>query len=152
MIKQNIFRGVNKRRHKMDISAIVVSAISAISTIIIALITHRTKNEIKTQNELLEESKKYTDERDEQMLKELDRVKNDLSSIKNSVEEYNTEMLAQICTNFIILVIGRIKQGHEIDDTTKKHFYKQYDIYTNQLKLNSYVHEAVAKLQKEGKL
>jgi hypothetical protein len=136
----------------MDISQIIVSAIGAISTVIIAIITHRTKNEIKTQNELLEESKKYTDERDEQMLKELDRVKNDLSNIKNSVEEYNTEMLTQICTNFIILIIGRIKQGHEIDDTTKKHFYKQYDIYTNQLKLNSYVHEAVAKLQKEGKL
>lgn len=136
----------------MDISQIIVSAIGAISTVIIAIITHRTKNEIKTQNELLEESKKYTDERDEQMLKELDRVKNDLSNIKNSVEEYNTEMLTQICTNFIILIIGRIKQGHEIDDTTKKHFYKQYDIYANQLKLNSYVHEAVAKLQKEGKL
>ena len=80
----------------MDISQIIVSAIGAISTVIIAIITHRTKNEIKTQNELLEESKKYTDERDEQMLKELDRVKNDLSNIKNSVEEYNTEMLTQI--------------------------------------------------------
>lgn len=136
----------------MDLSAIVTSAISAISTIVIAIITHKTNNKIKSQNELLEESKKYSDEHDEQMLKELDGFKNDLSIIKNSVEEYNTEMLAQICTNFIILVIGRIKQGHEIDDTTKKHFYKQYDIYTNQLKLNSYVHEAVTKLQKEGKL
>jgi len=129
----------------MDLSVIVTSAISSISAIIIAIITHRTNNKIKAQNALLEESKKYSDEHDEQILK-------DLSNIKNSVEEYNTEMLAQICTNFIILVIGRIKQGHEIDDTTKKHFYKQYDIYTNQLKLNSYVHEAVAKLQKEGKL
>lgn len=129
----------------MDISTIVTSAISAISTIVIAIITHKTNNKIKSQSALLEESKKYSDEHDEQILK-------DLSNIKNSVEEYNTEMLAQICTNFIILVIGRIKQGHEIDDTTKKHFYKQYDIYTNQLKLNSYVHEAVAKLQKEGKL
>lgn len=136
----------------MDLSAIVTSAISAISTIVIAIITHRTNNKIKSQNELLEESKKYTDEHDKQMLKELDEFKNDLSIIKKSVEEYNTELLAQICTNFIILVIGRIKQGHEIDDTTKKHFYKQYDIYTNQLKLNSYVHEAVVKLQKEGKL
>lgn len=136
----------------MEISAIVVSAIGAVSSIIIAIITHRTNNKIKTQNALLEESKEYSDKHDEQMLKELDTFKKDLSIIKNSVEEYNTEMLAQICTNFIILVIGRIKQGHEIDDTTKKHFYKQYDIYTNQLKLNSYVHEAVAKLQKEGKL
>lgn len=136
----------------MEISAIVVSAIGAVSSIIIAIITHRTNNKIKNQNELLEESKKYTDEHYKQMLKELDEFKNDLSIIKKSVEEYNTELLAQICTNFIILVIGRIKQGHEIDDTTKKHFYKQYDIYTNQLKLNSYVHEAVAKLQKEGKL
>lgn len=136
----------------MDLSAIVTSAISAISTIVIAIITHKTNNKIKSQNELLEESKRYSDEHDEQMLKDLDTFKKDLSIIKNSVEEYNTEMLAQICTNFIILVIGRIKQGHEIDDTTKKHFYKQYDIYTNQLKLNSYVHEAVTKLQKEGKL
>ena len=136
----------------MDLSAIVTSAISAISTIALAIITHKTNNKIKSQNELLEESKRYSDEHDEQMLKDLDTFKKDLSIIKNLVEEYNTEMLAQICTNFIILVIGRIKQGHEIDDTTKKHFYKQYDIYTNQLKLNSYVHEAVAKLQKEGKL
>ena len=136
----------------MEISAIVVSAIGAVSSIIIAIITHRTNNKIKTQNALLEESKEYSDKHDEQMLKELDTFKNDLSIIKNSVEEYNTELLAQICTNFIILVIGRIKQGHEIDDTTKKHFYKQYDIYTNQLKLNSYVNEAVAKLKKEGKL
>ena len=136
----------------MEISAIVVSAIGAVSSIIIAIITHRTNNKIKTQNAILEESKEYSDKHDEQMLKELDTFKNDLSIIKNSVEEYNTELLAQICTNFIILVIARIKQGHEIDDTTKKHFYKQYDIYTNQLKLNSYVHEAVAKLQKEGKL
>nr|DAN83912.1 MAG TPA: hypothetical protein [Caudoviricetes sp.] len=128
----------------MDLSAIVTSAISAISTIVIAIITHKTNNKIKSQNELLEESKRYSDEHDEQMLKDLDTFKKDLSIIKNSVEEYNTEMLAQICTNFIILVIGRIKQGHEIDDTTKKHFYKQYDIYTNQLKLNSYIHEAVA--------
>mgnify|MGYP000852175745 CR=1 FL=1 len=136
----------------MEISAIIVSAIGAVSSIIIAIITHRTNNKIKTQNALLEESKEYSDKHDEQMLKELDGLKNDLSKIKKSVEEYNTELLAQICTNFIILVISRIRQGHEIDDTTKKHFYKQYDIYTNQLKLNSYVHEAVSKLQKEGKL
>lgn len=136
----------------MDLSAIAGTIISSISAIIIAIITHRTNNKIKAQNALLEESKRYSDEHDEQMLKDLDTFKKDLSIIKNSVEEYNTELLAQICTNFIILVIGRIKQGHEIDDTTKKHFYKQYDIYTNQLKLNSYVHEAVAKLQKEGKL
>ena len=122
----------------MDISAIIVSAISAISAIVIAIITHKTNNKIKTQNALLEESKEYSDKHDEQMLKELDGFKNDLSIIKNSVEAYNTELLAQICTNFIILVIGRIKQGHEIDDTTKKHFYKQYDIYTNQLKFNFY--------------
>ena len=133
----------------MEMLGIIVSSISSI---IIAIITHRTNNKIKTQNALLEESKEYSDKHYEQMLKELDGFKNDLSKIKKSVEEYNTELLAQICTNFIILVIGRIRQGHEIDDTTKKHFYKQYDIYTNQLKLNSYVHEAVAKLQKEGKL
>lgn len=133
----------------MEMLGIIVSSISSI---IIAIITHRTNNKIKTQNALLEESKKYSDEHDKQMLKELDEFKNDLSKIKKSVKEYNTELLAQICTNFIILVIGRIRQGHEIDDTTKKHFYKQYDIYANQLKLNSYVHEAVAKLQKEGKL
>lgn len=133
----------------MEMLGIIVSSISSI---IIAIITHRTNNKIKTQNALLEESKEYSDKQYEQMLKELDGFKNDLSIIKKSVEEYNTELLAQICTNFIILVIGRIKQGHEIDDTTKKHFYKQYDIYTNQLNLNSYVHEAVAKLQKEGKL
>ena len=93
----------------MDLSAIVTSAISAISTIVIAIITHRTNNKIKSQNELLEESKKYTDEHDKQMLKELDEFKNDLSIIKKSVEEYNTELLTQICTNFIILIIGRIK-------------------------------------------
>ena len=84
----------------MDLSGIIVSAISAISAIIIAIITHKTNNKIKSQNELLEESKRYSDEHNEQMLKDLDTFKKDLSIIKNSVEEYNTELLAQICTNF----------------------------------------------------
>lgn len=53
--------------------------------------------------------------------------------------------------NFIIRVLADIEQGEHIDEDELQCFWDNYDKYTA-LHGNSYVHEKVERLKREGKL
>ena len=55
------------------------------------------------------------------------------------------------CKNFLVQIIGDLERGKVIDKVTIERFWENYDQYTA-LGGNSYVHEAVEKLKREGKL
>lgn len=54
--------------------------------------------------------------------------------------------------NYLQQVISAIEGGTVVDESTKIRFGEVYDHYCNDLHLNSWVHSAVDKLRKEGKL
>lgn len=54
--------------------------------------------------------------------------------------------------NYLQQTISAIDSGEKLDKAAKERFYENYDHYTNDLGLNSWVHKEVDRLEKEGKL
>lgn len=54
--------------------------------------------------------------------------------------------------NYLQQAISAIDAGEKLDGAARERFYENYDHYTNDLKLNSWVHKEVSRLEKEGKL
>lgn len=54
--------------------------------------------------------------------------------------------------NYLQQTISAVKEGAVLDTAAKERFYENYDHYTNDLNLNSWVHSEVDELKKEGKL
>lgn len=54
--------------------------------------------------------------------------------------------------NYLQQAISAIDAGEKLDGAARERFYENYDHYTNDLHLNSWVHKEVSRLEKEGKL
>lgn len=54
--------------------------------------------------------------------------------------------------NYLQQTISAIDHGEKLDRAARERFYENYDHYTNDLNLNSWVHKEVERLEKEGKL
>lgn len=54
--------------------------------------------------------------------------------------------------NYLQQAISAIDAGEKLDGAARERFYENYDHYTNDLNLNSWVHKEVSRLEKEGKL
>lgn len=75
----------------------------------------------------------------------IDKMTNDLKTEIKKVD--------QSCSkNFLVQFLQRVEENEKIDEVEYERFYEVYDHYTNDLKLNSYIHRKVEKLEKEGKL
>lgn len=62
------------------------------------------------------------------------------------------EVDASTCKNFLVRVMADIEQGEQIDEIEKERFYETYAHYSNDLHLNTYIHDKYEKLKKAGKL
>lgn len=78
-------------------------------------------------------------------LKPLNDKIDDLAGQVNQVDVDNTK-------NYLQQTISAIKDGAVLDTAAKERFYENYDHYTNDLNLNSWVHSEVEELKKAGKL
>lgn len=78
-------------------------------------------------------------------LKPLNDKMDDLAEQVNQVDVDNTK-------NYLQQTISAIKDGAVLDTAAKERFYENYDHYTNELNLNSWVHSEVEDLKKAGKL
>lgn len=54
--------------------------------------------------------------------------------------------------NYLVQQIGEIDRNGSVDGATKVRFYEQLQHYEKDLKGNSYIHDEVDRLKKEGKL
>lgn len=54
--------------------------------------------------------------------------------------------------NYLQQIISEVDGGLKLDDATRIRFSEVLDHYTNDLHLNSWVHDAIERLKKEGKL
>lgn len=68
-----------------------------------------------------------------------------LSAQVNQVDIDNTK-------NYLQQTISAVSDGVKLDQAARERFYENYDHYTNDLNLNSWVHKEVERLEKEGKL
>ena len=75
----------------------------------------------------------------------IDKMTNDLKTEIKKVDESCSK-------NFLVQFLQRVEENEKIDEVEYERFYEVYDHYTNDLKLNSYIHRKVEKLEKEGKL
>lgn len=55
------------------------------------------------------------------------------------------------CKNYLVQTISKLDNGSTCDKIEIQRFWEEYDIYTK-AGGNSYIHSAVERLQKEGKL
>lgn len=62
------------------------------------------------------------------------------------------EVDASQCKNFLVRVMADIEQGNPIDEIEKERFYETYAHYSDDLHLNTYIHDKYEKLKKAGKL
>ena len=54
--------------------------------------------------------------------------------------------------NYLQQTISAIDAGEKLDRAARERFYENYDHYTNDLNLNSWVHKEVERLEKENKI
>ena len=59
---------------------------------------------------------------------------------------------ASMCKNFLVRVMSDLEQGNPIDEVEKERFYETYKHYSDDLHLNTYIHDKYEKLKKDGKL
>lgn len=78
-------------------------------------------------------------------LKPLNDKIDGLASQVNQVDIDNTK-------NYLQQTISAVSAGVKLDQAARERFYENYDHYTNDLNLNSWVHKEVERLEKEGKL
>lgn len=78
-------------------------------------------------------------------LRPLNEKIDDLSLQVKQVDIDNTK-------NYLQQSISAIDAGEKLDTAARERFFENYDHYTNDLNLNSWVHKEVDRLEKEGKI
>lgn len=69
------------------------------------------------------------------------------------ISEQMTEMEKNRVMDFITQYLADVERGIATDDEERKRFWENYDLYTSPaIKGNSYIHEKVERLKREGKL
>lgn len=56
------------------------------------------------------------------------------------------------CKNFLVRFLADVEEGNQIDEVEKERFYETYEHYQNDLHQNTYIHDKVESLKKQGKL
>lgn len=82
-------------------------------------------------------------------------MKDELKPLNNKIDEVS-ERVKQVdidnCKNYLQQAISSIDAGEKLDSAARERFYENYDHYTKDLHLNSWVHKEKERLEKEGKL
>lgn len=82
-------------------------------------------------------------------------IRKELEPIEKKIDD-NTKQIHQVdidnTKNYLQQTISAINEGTKLDMAARERFYENYDHYTNELHLNSWVHKEVERLEKEGKL
>lgn len=82
-------------------------------------------------------------------------MKEELKPLNDKVDRV-AEQVRQVdidnTKNYLQQAISAIDAGEKLDGAARERFYENYDHYTNELNLNSWVHKEVERLEKEGKL
>lgn len=63
-----------------------------------------------------------------------------------------TDVDLSACKNFLVRFLSDVEQGNPIDEVEKERFYETYQHYTDDLHQNTYIHDKVERLKKQGKL
>lgn len=79
-------------------------------------------------------------------------VKKAISKGFEPIEKKIDEVDKNATKNYLVQQIGEIDRNGYIDGATKVRFYEQLQHYEKDLKGNSYIHDEVERLKKEGKL
>ena len=74
--------------------------------------------------------------------------KKEITRLESIINENSIETLK----NFIVRTLSDIEKGVPLDEVTKMKLYESYDKYTNVYHKNSYIHDRMEKVKKEGKL
>ena len=74
--------------------------------------------------------------------------KKEITRLENIINENSIETLK----NFIVRTLSDVEQGKKIDEITKMKLYESYDKYTNIFHKNSYIHDRMEKVKKDGLL
>lgn len=80
--------------------------------------------------------------------KELEPLNNKMDALSAQVKQVDIDNTK----NYLQQTISAIDTGVKLDTAARERFYENYDHYTNDLNLNSWVHKEVDRLEKEGKL
>lgn len=80
--------------------------------------------------------------------KELEPLNNKMDALSAQVKQVDIDNTK----NYLQQTISAIDTGMKLDTAARERFYENYDHYTNDLNLNSWVHKEVDRLEKEGKL
>lgn len=78
-----------------------------------------------------------------------------LEPTNKKIDELNAniaEVDASQCKNFLVRFLADVEQGNPIDEIEKERFYETYAHYSDDLHLNTYIHDKYEKLKKDGKL
>jgi len=82
-------------------------------------------------------------------------MKDELKPLNDKVDNLSGHVLQvdiDNTKNYLQQAISAIDAGEKLDGAARERFYENYDHYTNELNLNSWVHKEVERLEKEGKL
>lgn len=69
----------------------------------------------------------------------------------DSLDKKIVEVDLSQCKNFLVRFLSDVEQGARIDEVERERFYETYQHYIN-AGGNSYIHEKVESLKKQGKL
>lgn len=69
----------------------------------------------------------------------------------DSLDKKIAEVDLSQCKNFLVRFLSDVEQGARIDEVERERFYETYQHYIN-AGGNSYIHEKVESLKKQGKL
>jgi conjugal transfer/entry exclusion protein len=82
------------------------------------------------------------------MKEELKPLNDKIDGLANQVNQVDIDNTK----NYLQQTISAVSEGAKLDTAARERFYENYDHYTNDLNLNSWVHKEVERLEKEGKL
>lgn len=89
-------------------------------------------------------------------LKRVRKITEDVLKPTNDKLDALTRKVDQVdidnCKNYLQQAISALDAGETMDSAAEQRFYENYDHYTQDLHLNSWVHREVERLEKEGKL
>lgn len=89
---------------------------------------------LKRVRKIIDEALKPTNDKIDALATKVDQV--DVDNTKNYIQQ----------------AISALDAGEKMDSAAEQRFYENYDHYTEDLHLNSWVHREVERLEKEGKL
>lgn len=81
------------------------------------------------------------------MSEQLKPTNDKLDALADSIDEVDMAN----CKNFLVQAISELENDGQLDKVAQERFWENYDHYTK-MGGNSYIHTAVEKLKKEGKL